>query len=60
MTKFESILKELEGYGLEVSIIGHVNCDVGASPLDHKTQKLLDICNIYQCSQLIRQPSLIT
>ena len=53
-------MKELEGYGPEVSIIGHVNCAVGASPLDHKTQKLLDIWNIYQCSQLIGQPSRIT
>ena len=60
IAKFESTLKELEGYGLEVSIIRHVNCDVGASPLDHKTQKLPDICNIYQCGQLIRQPSRTT
>ena len=55
IAKFESTLKEVESYNLEVSMIGDLNCDVGASPLDHKTQNLLDICNLYQYSQMIKQ-----
>ena len=60
IAKFESTLRELESYNLEVNIIRIVNCDVGASPLDHKTQKLLDICNLYQYSEMIKQPTRIT
>ena len=58
--KFESTLRELESFNLEVNIIGDINCDVGASPLDHKTQKLLDMCNICQYSQMIKHPTRMT
>ena len=60
IARFESTLRERESYNLEVNIIGDVNCDIGTSPLDHKTQKLLDICNLYQYSQMIKQPTRIT
>ena len=60
IARFEYTLRELESYNLEVNIIGDVNCDVGASQLDHETQKLLGICNLYQYSQMIKQPTRIT
>ena len=47
IARFEYTLRELESYNLEVNITGDVNCDVGASSLDHKTQKLLDIPVVY-------------
>ena len=60
IARFEYILRGLESYNLEVNIIGDVNCDVGASPLDHKTPKLLDICSLYEYNQMIKQLTRIT
>ena len=48
MNKFEVILQKLDSYHMEVDIIGDINCDVGATPPDFNTQKLLDICDIHQ------------
>ena len=45
---------------MEVDIIGDLNCNVGATSPDCSTQKLLDICDSYQYSQLIDQPTRIT
>ena len=45
---------------MEIDVIGDINCNVGTTPLDCSTQKLLDICETYQYSQLIDQPTRIT
>ena len=33
---------------MEIDVIGDINCNVGATPPDCSTQKLLDICETYQ------------
>ena len=43
-----------------MNIIGDFNCNVGATLLESHTKKLLDICNLYQYHQLIREPTRIT
>ena len=60
MNRFEGVLQKLESYHMEVDIIGDLNCNVSATSPDCSTQKLLDICNTYQYSQLIDQPTRIT
>jgi len=58
--KFDSLLGKIENYNMEVNIIGDLNCDLGASPLDHKATMLLNICSMYQYDQLIKHPTRIT
>ena len=53
MNRFEVVLQKLDSYHMEVNIIGDINCNVGAISPDCSTQKLLDICDTYQYSQLI-------
>ena len=45
---------------VEVDIIGDLNCNVGATSPDCRTQKLLDLCDSYQYRQLIDQATGIT
>ena len=60
MNRFEDVLQKLDSYHMEVDIIGDLNCNVAATSPDCSTQKLLDICDSYQYSQLIDQPTRIT
>ena len=60
MMDFESLIDHIETLGLEVNIIGDFNCNVGATLLESHTKRLLDICNLYQYHQLIREPTRIT
>ena len=41
---------------MKVDHIGDINCNVDATPPDCSAQKLLDICETYQYSQLIKVP----
>ena len=60
MNRFEDVLQKLDSYHMEVDIIGDLNFNVGATSPDCSTQKLLDICDSYQYSQLIDRPTRIT
>ena len=60
MNRFEDVLQTLDSYLVEVHIIGDLNCNVGATSPDCSTQKLPDICDSYQYSQLINRPTRIT
>ena len=60
MDRFEAVLQKLDSYQMEIDVIGDINCNVGVTPPDCSTQKLLDICETYQYSQLIDQPTRIT
>ena len=53
MNRFDDVLQKLESYHMEVDIIGDLNCNVGATSPDCSTQKLLDICDIYQYTEPI-------
>ena len=60
MDSFLCLLEKLESQQLEVTIMGDFNCDVSATPLDHHTAKLIEICNTLQYRQLIEQPTRVT
>lgn len=53
MDRFEAVLQKLDLYHMEVDVIGDINCNIDATPPDWSTQKLIDICETYQYSQLI-------
>lgn len=60
MDTFECLLENLESQDIEINILGDLNCDVSATPVDHNTSRLLEICNTYQYKQLIEQPTRTT
>ena len=60
MDTFECLLEKLESQGIESNILDDRNCIVSATPCDHHTSRLLEICNVLQYQQLIDQPTRIT
>ena len=46
--------------GLETNIIGNFNYDISANPQNHQTRNVLELCNLYQYSQLIQVPTRVT
>ena len=46
MDTFECLLTHLESQDIEINILGDLNCDVGATPVDHNTSRLLETCKI--------------
>ena len=60
MDAFESLLENLESRDIEINMFGDLNCDVGATPADHNTRRLLEICNNFQYKQLMEKPTRIT
>ena len=55
MKDFELLVQRIESLGLEVNILGDLNCNVAACPLESHTKNLLEICNLYQYHQLINE-----
>ena len=60
MKDFELLVQRIESLGLEVNILGDLNCNVAACPLESHTKNLLEICNLYQYHQLINEHTRIT
>ena len=48
------------GVKTEVNILGDLNCNVAACPLELRTKNLLEIYNLYQYQQLINEHTRIT
>ena len=57
MNNLELLIKKLEVLDIEINIIGDFNFDVGASPPNAPTKHFLDLCNLYQYHQLIKEPT---
>ena len=60
MKDFGLLVQRIESLGLEVNILGDLNCNVAACPLELHTKNLLEICNLYQYHQLINKHTRIT
>ena len=58
--KFHVILEKIESLNIESTIVGDLNCNVAANNVDNNTKHLLDLCELYQYSQLIQEPTRIT
>ena len=60
LNAFVTLLQHLETYGLETNITGDFNYDISANPQNCQTRNFLELCNLYQYSQLIQVPTCIT
>ena len=60
MKDFELLVQRIKSLGLEVNILGDLNCNVAACPLELRTKNLLEIYNLYQYQQLINEHTRIT
>ena len=45
---------------MKQTLLGILNCDVGASPLEPHNKRLMEICNLYQYHQTIVEPTRVT
>ena len=60
LNAFVTLLHHLETHDLETNIIGDFNYDISANPQNHQTKNFLELCNLYQYSQLIQVPTRVT
>ena len=58
--KFQDLLDKVESLGIENNIIGDLNCNVSANVVDNNTHHLLELTELYQYTQLIKEPTRIT
>jgi hypothetical protein len=52
--------RSIDSENVEYYILGDLNCDLGASVLDHNSRSLTDIADLYGMHQLINEPTRIT
>jgi hypothetical protein len=57
---FESFIGRLDSENVEYYLLGDLNCDLGASVLDHNSRSLTDIADLYGMHQLINEHTRIT
>ena len=58
--KFENLWRKIEEENIESNIIGDLNCDMSASTQNNETRHLNELCESYQYTQLINEPTRIT
>ena len=57
---FEMFINKCEIESKELLVLRYLNCDSNKTPLDSHTQKLKNICVLYQLSQIIDEPTRVT
>ena len=57
---FETFIGKLDAENVEYHLLGDLNCNIGASVLDHSTRVLTGITNLFGLHQLISEPTCIT
>ena len=57
---FESILKTIDATNGELYILGDLNCDLLASNPDCHSKRLIELCQLYNLSQMINEPTRVT
>lgn len=57
---FENLVKVIDNEDKELFILGDLNCDLLKATPDQPTKKLLSLLELYQLSQLIKEPTRIT
>ena len=58
--KFEVILGKIEAENIESNILGDINCDMMAISPGNETRHLIELCESYQYTQLIKEYTRIT
>ena len=57
---FEILLQNIENEEKEFLVLGDLNCDLLREIKSTQTKKFLDLINLYQQEQLIKEPTRIT
>ena len=58
--KFEAFLGKIEAENVESNILGDINCDMMAATPANETRHLIELCELYQYAQLIKEPTRVT
>ena len=58
--KFEVLLAKIEAENVESNIIGDINCDMMAVTPANETRHLIELCEVSQYTQLIKEPTRVT
>ena len=59
-TAFQNAIDKIDAENSEFYLLGDINCDVSSESPDCNTINLLNICNIFNLSQIISEPTRIT
>jgi exonuclease III len=59
-TAFQNVIDKIDAENSEFYLLGDINCDVSSESPDCNTINLLNICNIFNLSQIISEPTRIT
>ena len=57
---FESAVEKVDAMKGELYVLGDLNCDLLAKSYECHTKRLLELCELYNLSQLINVPTRIT
>ena len=57
---FDTLVGKLDAENVEYWLLGNLNCNLGAPILDHKSETLSGIADLYNLEQLIEEPTRIT
>ena len=58
--KFDVLLAKIEAENVESNIVDDINCDMMAVTPDNETRHLIELCELYQYTQLIKEPTRVT
>ena len=58
--KFEVLLAKIEAENVESNILGDINCDMMAVTPANETRHLIELCELFQYTQLIKEPTRVT
>ena len=58
--KFEVLLAKIEAENVESNILGDINCDMMAVTPANETRHLIELCELFQYTQLIKEPTHVT
>ena len=58
--RFEEFLQRAEAENKEMIILGDLNCDFYTNTVNSNTKKLIELLDVYQLKQLIKEPIRIT
>ena len=58
--KFDVLLGKIEAENIESNILGDINCNMLAISPTNETRHLIELCDLYQYTQLIKEPTRAT
>ena len=58
--KFEVLLGKIEAENIESNIVGDINCNMLAISPTNETRHVIELCESYQYTQLIKKPTRVT